>query len=487
MAQAVRDHDGTGDWIDLEVIDITGAFSLVAVVKRDADGAWHAVSTHQTAADAMRLGMALSNANRLQVSTHNGSSAFAEDSSAGSGTPFTVTAADSWCTLVITKSAGGGGTLSKYTPGGGWVHTTFSASVQAPATQAGGKITLGRYQASSDNFNGKIACYAIWNGTQLNQTQVESLDGGDRQAWKSVAGGYTDLIEPAVAPDGTAAASWATNVASENGTLDMTGTAGNGTIVSGDLPSSSVYTLGVTAGNTPPSNTVAPAVTGTPEVGEDLSCSDGTWDGDPAPTFAYQWYSSIDGSVDGYTDFLNATNQDVTWEELTGETADTLELTTAHMYEYVWCTVTATNSEGSATEPSNPTSLLVYSVRNTVAPVASGTPTEGETLSVTNGTWLGDPAPTFAYRWHRSFTPISGATSSTYELVADDVGEMIACRVEAENTDGFPEGEFSNEVGPIAAASGGSAQPNCYRMTAGGLVPIVARRMTSSGLFPPLS
>ena len=71
---------------------------------------------------------------------------------------------------------------------------------------------------------------------------------------------------------------------------------------------------------------------------------------------------------------------------------------------------------------------------NTVAPVVTGTAAFGSTLTTTNGTWLGAPAPTFTYQWFRSpSTSISGATSSTYVLVAGDVGFGIFCQVRATN------------------------------------------------------
>jgi hypothetical protein len=38
-----------------------------------------------------------------------------------------------------------------------------------------------------------------------------------------------------------------------------------------------------------PANTAAPAISGTPAVGDVLSCSPGSWTGDPAPTFTYVW------------------------------------------------------------------------------------------------------------------------------------------------------------------------------------------------------
>ena len=40
---------------------------------------------------------------------------------------------------------------------------------------------------------------------------------------------------------------------------------------------------------TPPANTAAPVMTGTPEVDQTLSCSSGAWSGNPAPSLAYEW------------------------------------------------------------------------------------------------------------------------------------------------------------------------------------------------------
>lgn len=70
---------------------------------------------------------------------------------------------------------------------------------------------------------------------------------------------------------------------------------------------------------------------------------------------------------------------------------------------------------------------------NTVAPVVSGTALTGQTLTTTNGTWIGAPAPTFTYQWQRGVSNISGATSSTYAIQAADVGSTLRCVVTATN------------------------------------------------------
>ncbi len=92
---------------------------------------------------------------------------------------------------------------------------------------------------------------------------------------------------------------------------------------------------------------------------------------------------------------------------------------------------------------------------NTVAPVVSGTATVGQTLSTTNGTWTGAPAPTFTYQWQRVTTNISGATSSTYVLVAADVGNTIRCVVTATNAVGIVSAN-SNSTATVAATVPGA-------------------------------
>ncbi len=84
---------------------------------------------------------------------------------------------------------------------------------------------------------------------------------------------------------------------------------------------------------------------------------------------------------------------------------------------------------------------------NSVLPVISGTTTQGQTLSTTNGTWTGNPS--FTYQWRRNGSPISLATASTYLLVALDVGTSITVTVTATNVGGTAFAT-SAAVGPIS-------------------------------------
>jgi len=100
----------------------------------------------------------------------------------------------------------------------------------------------------------------------------------------------------------------------------------------------------------------------------------------------------------------------------------------------------------------------------TAAPVLSGTPTEGETLTVTSGTWTGTEPITYFYNWEywepaeEPFDPtyvgiIPGQPSNSNQrvLTADDAGYLIRVTVEAVNAAGAGYAP-SNFVGPVEAA-----------------------------------
>ena len=92
-------------------------------------------------------------------------------------------------------------------------------------------------------------------------------------------------------------------------------------------------------------------------------------------------------------------------------------------------------------------------------PSISGTPQEGNTLSVSTSDIM-DPnglsAPDFSYQWVRvdgtgNATDIVGAGSATYTPVAGDVGNRLAVKVRFTDDDGFAE-EVSSDAWPASGA-----------------------------------
>lgn len=75
---------------------------------------------------------------------------------------------------------------------------------------------------------------------------------------------------------------------------------------------------------------------------------------------------------------------------------------------------------------------------NLTVPVVTGTPTRGQTLSTTNGTWNGGVPYIYniTYQWQRGTSNIVGATSNTYVLGNSDVGSTIRSSVIATNLTG---------------------------------------------------
>lgn len=85
---------------------------------------------------------------------------------------------------------------------------------------------------------------------------------------------------------------------------------------------------------------------------------------------------------------------------------------------------------------------------NSVLPAITGTKTQGQTLTASNGTW--SRSPSFTRQWLRDGAPISGATNTTYLLAAGDVGKLISCRVTATNA-GVPAVATSAQTTAIVA------------------------------------
>ena len=73
---------------------------------------------------------------------------------------------------------------------------------------------------------------------------------------------------------------------------------------------------------------------------------------------------------------------------------------------------------------------------NVIPPVISGIVDDGETLSVTTGSWLNSPT-SYTYQWQRNGVNIIGANSSTYVVTSTDMSYFITCVVTATNIAGF--------------------------------------------------
>ncbi len=195
---------------------------------------------------------------------------------------------------------------------------------------------------------------------------------------------------------------------------------------------------------TGPINTGAPTITGTGGEGQALTEHHGSWTGSPT-SYAYQWLRCTNNPPFqlGCTPIAGATGPSYT--PTVGDVGATLEVQE-----------TTTNAE-SASDPvgSAPTLAVFGPPANTVAPVVTGTPSVGQTLSCSTGTWSNNPT-SYQYAWLRDFEPIPGATGASYLVAISDAGHSLTCEVTATNPAGSR--QALTEAVTIPASSGGPGE-----------------------------
>ena len=115
-----------------------------------------------------------------------------------------------------------------------------------------------------------------------------------------------------------------------------------------------------------------------------------------------------------------------------------------------------------------------------LAPVISGTASYGETLTATSGNWSNTPI-SYSYQWSRAstssgtYTSISGATGSTYNLVTADVDQFLRVTVTASNTGGS-----LASTTPATAAIARTVRTATLSIEAGSLVYRQPKTLTST-------
>jgi hypothetical protein len=122
--------------------------------------------------------------------------------------------------------------------------------------------------------------------------------------------------------------------------------------------------------------------------------------------------------------------------------------TTPTSQAYTALAVGSHTFEVQATDSAGNTSAASYSwtvaeaPESTSPPAITGSPTQGQTLSATAGTWSGYPEPVYTYQWERcnqggqSCSPITGATGLGYTPASADVGSTLLIVVTATNSAG---------------------------------------------------
>jgi hypothetical protein len=174
-----------------------------------------------------------------------------------------------------------------------------------------------------------------------------------------------------------------------------------------------------------PSNTTAPAVSGTPRVGQTLTTTNGQWSNSPT-SYTYQWQRCTSG----------------TCANVTGATKQTYNLVSADAGHTMRSVVTAANADGKSSANSSQTAVVQSSGGpvNTLPPVVIGDAVVGEQLSADEGNWTG--SPTFTHQWQRctavgaSCISIPAATTDRYTVASTDLGFTLRVRVTAHTSQG---------------------------------------------------
>jgi hypothetical protein len=175
----------------------------------------------------------------------------------------------------------------------------------------------------------------------------------------------------------------------------------------------------------PPVAVNSPVITGAPLRGDTLNSGQGTWTG-IGNAYSNQWQRSPDNGV--------------TWTNIAGATSDSYTLTTADVGDPVRLLVTAVNPDATVPAPSNVTLAVTATPPvNTAPPGLAGAPARGLTLTSAAGTWSG-VGNTYTFQWQRSadgstWTDITGANGSSYQLVRADEGDVVRIMVTGANAD----------------------------------------------------
>ena len=244
--------------------------------------------------------------------------------------------------------------------------------------------------------------------TAVNGTWVSYPAASYAYQWQVSSDGSTAWTS---APgSGNATASYTVAAADAGKYLRIQVTASNG--VSSNVVGTSVATSRVTQ---KPVNTALPVISGTPGSGVTLAVSSGTWDSYPAATYAYQWQ--------------RCSSAGASCVDIPSATLSSYLLVSADNGQTVRAVVTASNSVGPTAANSAVTAIIVMEPVNSALPTVSGTARKGSTLTATNGSWSNSPS-SYLYQWQRcssagaSCVDISGATSSTYLLLAAEVAVL---------------------------------------------------------------
>src|SRR4051794_10743680 len=299
---------------------------------------------------------------------------------------------------------------------------TFQTASQPPASQTPPAITGTAQQGLA--LSASVGTWSPAAASYSYQWQ-RSTDGG---TWTNISGATSATYTPGTADLGDY--------------LRVTVTGSN----PGGSASATSAIVGPVASGAP-RNTVAPAISGTPQRGQVLNVAS-SWD--PAGTsYTYQWQRSTDGA---------------TWQSISGATSSSYTVAVADEGSSVRAVVTAGNPYGQASASSAPVGPVSASPPvNSGAPVVAGTTQRTFQMNATWGSWSG-AGNIYSYQWQRSadgssWQNIAGATTSVYTLAQADEGALIRMLITASNVDGVVTLSSAATVAPVSPAPPANVAP----------------------------
>jgi hypothetical protein len=180
-----------------------------------------------------------------------------------------------------------------------------------------------------------------------------------------------------------------------------------------------------------PANTVAPSIAGMAEEGETLTANVGSWSGAAPISYSYQWQS------------CSETGEDCA--NIEGAASSSYQTGPGDVGSTVRVLVTASNEAGAVSVASRLSAVIGTAVTEPLSlapPEVSGSDEPRQTLSASVGSWAGARPISYAYQWEscssagEDCADVSGATGSTYQLGAGDIGDTLRVLVTATNAAG---------------------------------------------------
>jgi len=208
----------------------------------------------------------------------------------------------------------------------------------------------------------------------------------------------------------------------------------------------------------PPVKTTPPSISGTPQQGQTLTASAGTWGGTQPISYAYQWQRCDASGAD-----CNA---------ISGATGASYSVGAADVGATLDVTVVATNIAGSSSATSAATAVVQApssQPANTAPPTISGMAQVGQLLTASTGGWTGAQPMTYAYQWKRcdesgaNCFAIAGATQPTYTVANQDLDSTLVVAVNASNSAGSAT-TASSPTGAVGTSSGQPAVAALWHM-----------------------